>query len=132
MKKKKQIGQNGGSEIGRFEYMGSVVLRLLVGFSDVQACGFPTASNNLIICLAFDLVTRFRMPQGGMRRLRVGNHGFREKGLGKMQAFATQYNMARVGLGGLGKWLNGMGRDQGKLDAKRQYVVNGTLALLLV
>ena len=70
---KGQMGQKkGGVKLGVMNYLGSVAVKLMMIFSDVQACGFPTASNNLVICLAFGLETRILMPQGGMRRLRVG------------------------------------------------------------
>ena len=104
----------GGSEVGRFEFVGSVVVRLLMSFSDVQARGFPTASNNLIISLAFDMETRFHMPQGGMGKVGGRVSLIWGKRIREGQAFAFQYHMARVGVGRLGEWFHGLGTNQGK------------------
>ena len=112
---KRQMGQKkGGVKLGVMNYLGSVAVKLKMIFSDVQACGFPTASNNLIICLAFDMETRFHMPQGGMGKVGGRVSLIWGKRIREGQAFAFQYHMARVGVGRLGEWFHGLGTNQGK------------------
>ena len=119
---KRQMGQKkGGVKLGIMNYLGSVAVKLMMIFSDVQACGFPTASNNLVICLAFGLETRIHMPQGGMGRLRVGKKVLGEgQVLGVRQVFAAQYHLARVGIGRLGRWFQWIGKGSGKKDGRKE------------